>query len=105
MRRALPLSALAVVKSSSLTASVSSIVVPPSELPLTQYIIPGTIYFSRVPYGVPCEILDGQWILNQLYEQDYHLAVEFLGCAPEADPNLMDMFRRLSGLQEGGLSE
>src|SRR6266496_143435 len=56
-------------------------------------------------YGVPCEILDGQWILNQLYEQDYHLAVEFLGCAPEADPNLMDMFRRLNGLQEGGLSE
>lgn len=56
-------------------------------------------------YGVPCEILDGQWILNQLYEQDYHLAVEFLGCAPEADPNLMDIFRRLSGLQEGGLSE
>src|SRR5260370_34788221 len=56
MRRALPLSALAVVKSSSLTASVSSIVVPPSELPLTQYIIPGSIYCSIAPreFGFPC---------------------------------------------------
>jgi hypothetical protein len=56
-------------------------------------------------HGVPCEILDGQWILDQLYEQDYSLAVEFLGCPPESDPKLMDMFRRLFGLQEGGLSE
>ncbi len=56
-------------------------------------------------YGVPCEILDGQWILDQLYEQDYSLAVEFLGCPPESDPKLMDMFRRLYGLEEGGLSE
>lgn len=56
-------------------------------------------------HGVPCEILDGQWILDQLYEQDYSLAVEFLGCPPESDPKLIDMFQRLYGLQEGGLSE
>lgn len=56
-------------------------------------------------HGVSCEILDGQWILDQLYEQDYPLAVEFLGCPPETDPKLMDMFRRLYGLEEGGLSE
>jgi hypothetical protein len=56
-------------------------------------------------YGVPCEILDGQWILDQLYEQDYVLAVEFLGCPPEEDPELMKMFRRVYGLKEGGLSE
>lgn len=56
-------------------------------------------------HGVPCEILDGQWILDQLYEQDYPLAVEFLGCPPETDPKLMDMFRRLYGLEEGGFSE
>jgi hypothetical protein len=56
-------------------------------------------------YRVPCEILDGQWILDQLYEQDYPLAVEFLGCPSQSDPKLMDMFRRLYGLEEGGLSE
>ncbi|BCL79533.1 hypothetical protein ccbrp13_19980 [Ktedonobacteria bacterium brp13] len=59
----------------------------------------------RQEYGIPCEILDGQWILDQLYEQDYALAVEFLGCPPESDPKLMDMFRRVFGLQEGGLAE
>ncbi len=56
-------------------------------------------------HGVPCEILDGQWILDQLYEQDYALAVEFLGCPPESDPKLIDMFRRVFSLQEGGLTE
>jgi hypothetical protein len=56
-------------------------------------------------YGVGCEILDGQWILDQLYEDDYLLAVEFLGCPPESDPRLMETFQRLYGLQEGGLTE
>lgn len=56
-------------------------------------------------YGVSCEILDGQWILDHLYESDYILAVELLGCPPESDPRLMEMFQRLYGLQEGGLTE
>lgn len=56
-------------------------------------------------HGVKCEILDGQWFLDQLYEDDYPLAVEFLGCEPANDPKLMEMFQRIYGLQEGGLSE
>ena len=56
-------------------------------------------------YGVRCEILDGQWILDLLYEDDYPLAVEFLGCPSEADPKLMEMFQRMYGLKEGGLTE
>lgn len=56
-------------------------------------------------YGVRCEILDGQWMLDELYDNDYALAVEFLGCEPESDPKLMEMFRRVYGLREGGMSE
>lgn len=56
-------------------------------------------------YGIPCEILDGQWILSQLYDYDYSLAEELLGCPPENDPRLMEMFQRIFGLKEGGLSE
>lgn len=55
--------------------------------------------------GIQCEILDGQWILEQLYGDDYELAVDFLGCPPEQDPELMQMFKRIFGLKEAGLSE
>lgn len=56
-------------------------------------------------HNVKCEILDGQWFLNQLYDYDYQLAVEILGCPPEQDPELMAMFRRVFGLKETGLAE
>ncbi len=54
---------------------------------------------------VPCEILDGTWLLSQLYENDYQLAVELLHCPPEQDPELMKMFERIFGLKEEGISE
>jgi hypothetical protein len=40
-------------------------------------------------YNIPCEILDGQWFLDNLYEHDYTLAVDLLECPPEEDPELM----------------
>lgn len=55
-------------------------------------------------HGVRCEILDGQWMLDELYDHDYALAVEFLGCEPERDPQLLEMFQRVYGLREEGLS-
>ncbi|GAB5491985.1 MAG: hypothetical protein Phog2KO_22000 [Phototrophicaceae bacterium] len=56
-------------------------------------------------HSVSFEILDGQWIVDQLYNYDYVLAVEYLECPPENDPQLAEMFQRIFGLKETGLSE
>lgn len=55
--------------------------------------------------GIKCEILDGNWITTLLYETDYELAVQFLDCPPEQDPELMKIYQRVYGLKTHGLSE
>jgi len=49
-------------------------------------------------------IFDGSWFVQQLYGQDYDLAVEYLECPAEDDPRGPEILGRVHGLESAGMS-
>lgn len=55
-------------------------------------------------YGIPTEILDGNWIALHLEGAHYTLAVKHLGADRPADPNMEAVVERVLELRVGGMS-